>query len=91
MSKEDPHFHLFMGTSGSAPMQNVTFYDYDNSVRSFVHLCKNLYSDYNHEITYVSALEATKFGEGDAVSVGTNVLSVQWIKCDYPCMSPSWN
>jgi hypothetical protein len=86
-----PHYHLFMGSVGSAPMQNVTFSDYDSSVRSFVHLCNDLYSDYNHDITYVRALEATKFGEGDAVSVGTNILCVQWSKCTYPCLSPSWN
>jgi hypothetical protein len=88
------HYHLFMGSAGCAPLQNTTFDDYSNSVRGFVHLCKQLYVDWDmgtNTINYENALVATGFGQGESVLVGSNILCVQWTKCSYPCLSPSWN
>lgn len=88
------HYHLFMGTAQAAPMATTTYYDYDESIRNFLRLSKEIYGTFEpwkDSLSYSNVLEASEFGDGPAMTVGTTWLCIQWVGCRNPCMSPSWN
>lgn len=88
------HYHLFMGAANAAPMVTTQIDDYDESIRKFLKLTKSLFGGngpWRADLTYLNLLEVSEYGEGHKMTVGTEMLCAQWVRCRRPCLSPSWN
>ncbi len=99
------HYHVMLIANAVPPLMNMQFDDYDESLRHFVKLSKNLFGHYDtpESLTVLNAYTATHFGQSIATSVGglqiidqdknliTIVgLSVIWRKCD-GCLNVTMN
>jgi hypothetical protein len=91
----EPHFHVFMGAAHAAPMATSQFEDYDESIRIFLRLTRGIYGGqeyFSEGLNYKNLLQLSEFGNGGKpMTIGTDMLCVQWLPCRNPCLSPSWN
>jgi hypothetical protein len=95
MTVSTVHYHVFMGAANAAPMASSTIKDYDESIRQFLRLSKGIYrgnDDFVEGLDYQNLLRVTGFGEGNQrMTIGTELLCVQWTPCPGKCITPSWN
>lgn len=86
------HYHLFMGAAHTAPMQSTKIEDYTESIKQFSKLSKAVFGAWEHyDLSFRNLMVASDFGENETMTLGTEKLCVQWVKCPGPCTSPSWN
>jgi hypothetical protein len=89
------HYHVFMGATHTIPMATAKIEDYDESIRKFLKLARDVYGRSEHfkvGLDYQNLLKVSDFGENPRpMTIGTDALCVQWAPCRTPCMSPNWN
>lgn len=89
------HYHVFMGVANASPMATVKIEDYDESIRIFLRLAKSVYGSERYfadGLDYPNLLKVSEYGNTiRPMTIGTDMLCIQWLPCRNPCLSPSWN
>jgi hypothetical protein len=87
-----PHYHIFMGAANVAPMQSTKIDDFDESIKQFSRLATAVFGDWEfYDLSFKNLLVTSEFGAKQRMTLGTEMLCIQWHRCDSTCASPSWN
>lgn len=87
------HFHLYVGPQGGPVISQVRYEIYEDSLVDLVELSHTLFAHLDEaakDLTFEKAAEATEYGEGKGVYVGTQGYCIFWLPCEH-CHSPQLN